>query len=434
VHRRGVVVMVAAALICAAVPVAALGDDPIDQPAQGLAPAVRTMPKADVVSVSEYGAMNAATVDRIEEVGRSLGIPTARGRSYAAGVTTVWRGDTVVQQASGSSGQWQYPVVITALPGEALGPIMGLDVSATVATGDVVLSATGAALRTAQVGDVIEVVRADRYAVRYRVGLIAPDAQVGGAEIVMSNGSADLLGAGATTRVLFFGRFVRADLDAALTAAGLVDNNGVRVTRSWAPPNPDGLLGLARTKALLGEFDYRINRDDSLTLDPAWVDANIVFVQYSPIKVRASCHRRVIADLDAALAEIAELGLAPYFDVADTNHWGGCWNPRYARASSTVGSVSRHAWGMAFDMNVSTNGQGRQPRLDCRIVRIFRKHGFAWGGNFLYPDGMHLEWVGEPRNTWQYPSAYCPNLPDGGITAARAPGPVATARDTMFAD
>jgi hypothetical protein len=85
---------------------------------------------------------------------------------------------------------------------------------------------------------------------------------------------------------------------------------------------------------------------------------------------------------------------------------------------------------MAFDMNVSTNGQGRQPRLDCRIVRIFRKHGFAWGGNFGYPDGMHFEWVGEARHTWQYPSTYCPNLPGGVIAAAAVP----TARDTMFAD
>jgi hypothetical protein len=38
--------------------------------------------------------------------------------------------------------------------------------------------------------------------------------------------------------------------------------------------------------------------------------------------------------------------------------------------------------------------------------------------------------VGEARNTVQFPSTYCPNVPGGGIEAAA----VSTARDTMFAD
>ena len=53
------------------------------------------------------------------------------------------------------------------------------------------------------------------------------------------------------------------------------------------------------------------------------------------------------------------------------------------------------------------------------------------------PDGMHFEWVGEPRNTIQYPSKYCPNLPDGLIeTSAGAPAGTSsgTQRDSMFAD
>jgi hypothetical protein len=66
---------------------------------------------------------------------------------------------------------------------------------------------------------------------------------------------------------------------------------------------------------------------------------------------------------------------------------------------------------MAFDINTATNAQGAVPQMNCDVVRIFRKHGFAWGGNFLMPDGMHFEYVGEPRHNIDYPSTYCPNKP-----------------------
>jgi hypothetical protein len=36
--------------------------------------------------------------------------------------------------------------------------------------------------------------------------------------------------------------------------------------------------------------------------------------------------------------------------------------------------------------------------MDCRVVQIFRKWGFAWGGNFLASDGMHFEWVNQRRD------------------------------------
>jgi hypothetical protein len=32
--------------------------------------------------------------------------------------------------------------------------------------------------------------------------------------------------------------------------------------------------------------------------------------------------------------------------------------------------------------------------MDRRLIAIFRRHGFIWGGNFPTPDGMHFEYVG----------------------------------------
>jgi hypothetical protein len=115
--------------------------------------------------------------------------------------------------------------------------------------------------------------------------------------------------------------------------------------------------------------------------------------------------------IQGALNEIAAAGLAGAIDVTNTNRYGGCFAPREVRSDggTTGGNLSRHTWGMALDMNTATNPMGGVPTMDCRVVWIFRKWGFAWGGNFTTPDGMHFEWVGEDRSQISYPSRYCPN-------------------------
>jgi hypothetical protein len=417
----------------------------VSMPAAGAAPAVRITPTVDVVSIGQSGVMTAPVIAAAEAVGRRVGAPSVLGRSFNVGLWALRRNEAPVQIAGeGASGIWQFPMAATALPVEAIGRVMTAPVAAAVARGQVVLNQTTAALRGAQVGDTLDLIAADGNARRFVLGHIAPDADVGGSELVMSNDMADVLGADRITRVVIFGQLDRAALDAALAEQGLVDGEGVRINKSWNPFNPDSVISSTRTKVLLGEFDYRVNGDDSLTLDPDWVATNVVRVNFNSIGIRANCHRAIVGDLQAALDEIAAAGLGWAIDLGNTNTYGGCYNPRFARVSASFGSVSRHAWAMAIDMNTVTNGQGRVPRMDCRVVRIFRKHNFAWGGNFLVPDGMHFEWVGEPRHTIAYPSRYCPNLPGGAIESAGGvlqpqlePGtstPPLTERDVMFAE
>ena len=336
-----------------------------------------------------------------------------------------------MQQAGGPSGFWQYPMSVTALPIDAVGRVMGLTASSLMAQGFVIMSATSAGVHGVITGDSLDLVAADGGVQTFVVGAVLADTEVGGAEVVMTPEHADALGATVVTRVLLYGQFSRDRLEAELVVRGLVDGYGVRISRSWAPANPDSTLGLGSTKARLGAFDYRIDSDGSLSLDADWVGANIVRVNYQNIGVRASCHRLIIDDLQAALTEVYLAGLSFAIDLSNTNTYGGCWNPRYSRVSGTIGSVSRHAWGQPIDMNTVSNAQGNTPRMDCRVVRIFRKHNFAWGGNFLTPDGMHFEWVGERRDTLAYPSKYCPNLPGGAIESVSQPGPVQG--ETMFA-
>jgi hypothetical protein len=139
------------------------------------------------------------------------------------------------------------------------------------------------------------------------------------------------------------------------------------------------------------------------------------------VPIRARCHNRVLGDLRAALDEVAAAGLASAIDVTNANTYGGCHNARFNRISGELGFLSRHAWAMALDTNTVSNCQGCVPRMHCGVVRIFRKHNFAWGGNFLRPDGMHFEWVGERRDLVNGPAQYCPNIVSFGASTEQPP-------------
>jgi hypothetical protein len=42
-------------------------------------------------------------------------------------------------------------------------------------------------------------------------------------------------------------------------------------------------------------------------------------------------------------------------------------------------------------MDAATNYRGIEGTMDRRIVDIFKRWGFAWGGDWKYTDPMHFE-------------------------------------------
>src|SRR6266542_6098425 len=76
--------------------------------------------------------------------------------------------------------------------------------------------------------------------------------------------------------------------------------------------------------------------------------------------------------------------------LVDPGGYAGCYAARVI-AGDPGPSIAHHAWGSAIDLNASANPQGLPPHQNPRLVRIFERWGFTWGGRWLVPDGMHFE-------------------------------------------
>ncbi len=410
-------------------------DGSIDGPATSVVPAERLASVAtDVVNVFNSGPLRSDVANAAVAAARQSGATVAFGRSASVGMVGVYRGSTPVQlPAAGFS----FPMGTTVLPAEAVGGTMGRDVSALLEADTVVMGSTTAGLRGAQGGDIVQLIASGGNVVSYRIAAVLPDERIGGTELLMSPQGADRVGIVNLSRALLWNPTSREAMDAALAGNGLV-STAIRIRRSWDPPDPDDTIGMARTKQLLGEFTYRVNANGSVSQNPEWVAASLpggrVLLNGS-IPISARCHDVIDPALRSALAEVAAAGLGGTIDVGDANTAGGCHLARFNRLTpdSALGFLSRHSWGMALDTNTQGSCQGCAPPNfatrpgGCTTVQIFRKYGFAWGGNFLTPDGMHFEYVGQRRDLLSYPSRYCPNAGASALTESES------GIDTFFA-
>ena len=75
-------------------------------------------------------------------------------------------------------------------------------------------------------------------------------------------------------------------------------------------------------------------------------------------------------------------------DEIKREQYAGCYYPRFIAGST---SLSNHSFGTALDLNVPGNLRGTVGEMDRVVVSIFKKWGFAWGGDWRYTDPMHFE-------------------------------------------
>jgi hypothetical protein len=154
--------------------------------------------------------------------------------------------------------------------------------------------------------------------------------------------------------------------------------------------NPDPLTGAIEDGSsgggIIGTMNYRILDNGFIKPQQAWVDSNISTAGVSIIG-EVTCHRLMIPQLQAALSEIESRGLGNELRPDD---YGGCYVPRFIDRNPSL-PLSMHAFGLAVDINVSTNQLGTEGDMNPRIVEIFERWGFVWGGDWSRPDPMHFE-------------------------------------------
>ncbi len=401
----------------------------LDGPADGRLVAAPVFRAPDVVVVFDVDEVDPDLAAATYAAARDTGASAYPSRGASIGMTRVRRGGQVIQQTAAG---FRLPMIATALPPVVVAETMGRDVSGALGPSSVVMGERTARLRGAQAGDQIDVVAASGQVVTLRIGAIGADAVVGGTELLMTTELGERLGIVRDGRMVIYGFESRQAIDQALARRGVTTRRETRILRSWDAPLPDRTLGMAQVKELLGEFEYRVTSTGSVVQEPAWQAANLPAgreVLSPQIPIRARCHLEIVDDLRAALDEVAAAGLGGAIEVANANAYGGCHYPRFNRIGGELGYLSRHSWGMALDTNTVSNCQGCVPKMNCQVVQIFRRHGFAWGGNFLRPDGMHFEWVGEARDQVATPTRYCPNA-----VSNRATQPVGDSRALLYAD
>jgi D-alanyl-D-alanine carboxypeptidase len=136
----------------------------------------------------------------------------------------------------------------------------------------------------------------------------------------------------------------------------------------------------------VGHFSYTNGPNGTIVPDRQWVH-DYIRTEQVPIIGTVTGNKAMLPQLRWALREIQQRGLASKIHPGE---YGGCYVPRYIGHNPAYG-LSLHSWGIAVDLNVPGNQRGTAGEMDRTVVSIFKKWGFAWGGDWHYTDPMHFE-------------------------------------------
>jgi hypothetical protein len=180
-----------------------------------------------------------------------------------------------------------------------------------------------------------------------------------------------------------------------------VEDPRIDISGASFPPKPsfNPLSGNAARQKLFGEFtfvhDPRPGNPENIRITNNWVSENIVMAPVPQLRQitggdKMQFHRLAAPQLTKLWKDWQDANLMHHVLT-----FSGSYVARFVRGSRTT--LSNHAFGTAFDINVPWNALGAVPALvgqkGCvrELVGIANENGFYWGGHFTRLDGMHFE-------------------------------------------
>ena len=245
----------------------------------------------------------------------------------------------------------------------------------------IVISELTASRYELNVGDYVNLVGLNSEIIPIEVGKVIKDSKIGWFEGVVNKELGFKLGIYRNIQAIIWDSHINENFLIELHKN--INYKKVKLTFRENRVNKNWVLPTALVKEMFGDFQIKERDGVWITTEPEWREENIQNKRM-PILGITRCHRLMWEPLEGALNQILEEGLEEYLIIEEWKSSGGCYAPRRINRFDAGGSISRHAWGIAIDINTKSS-------YPPRIVEIFNDWGFAWGGTWTSPDEMHFE-------------------------------------------
>ena len=333
----------------------------------------------DVITISQSGSLfYSVTNEIIESVNKLNANVTFIGRANV-GVESVVTLNNDVKLSTLEN--YLYNISLKTIESSTVDYFYNDEVSKVIKNNQLVVSSLTAERYKLSINDKINLIGMNNEPLEITVGMILKDSELGWFEGVVNKDIGYKLGIYRNIQAIIWDKEINENHFVELYKN--IKYKKVKYTFRESNPNKNWVLPTALVKEMFGDFQIKERDGTWITTEPSWREENIQ-AKKVPILGTTRCHRLMWEPLEGALNQILQEGLADTLSIKDFKKSGGCYAPRRINRFDAGGSISRHAWGIAIDINTKSS-------YHPRVVEIFNSWGFAWGGTWTSPDEMHFE-------------------------------------------